>query len=193
MNVELNGLIEGFSGLNGNVVFRTLKDGRVIMAKRPRKYDKTEHQRKTGNRMVQAYRIAEDIIANDPARVAVYEVYAAKKSRSVKQAIAMDILSKPKIPSIKWMVYNGLKPGDLLGIEAFDDHQVVSVNVSILDNGTSLETGEALQQDFSVEYMYELQTAGIPATAEVLVQVTDYAGNVTRKLYQADSIPLFIA
>lgn len=189
MEVKTNGLIEGLSGLNGNVVFRTLKNGKVIMAKRPADYEPTDHQRRTGNRMVQAYKVAEDIIANDATKTAIYEKYAMKRNKSVKQAIALDILSRPKIEGIRWSVWNGFNPGIELAIEAIDDHKVVSVRVTVLDNGSALDNGEALQKDFSVEYFYTLNDLGEQASAEILVEVTDYAGNVTSKRYQVADIP----
>ncbi|MGB3183671.1 MAG: hypothetical protein WBB45_19930 [Cyclobacteriaceae bacterium] len=182
MKIKTNSLIEGFSGQNGNVVFRTLKNGDIIMSNMPREYATTEHQRKSGERLALAQQKAGEILENDPGRVAEYQKYADRKGYHLRLAIVTDILSKPRIGDVSWAEQPSLAGAGTLQIEASDDHKVTSVAVSVLDSaGDLLEQGEALSPTYGLGHHYAFENNNLAPDTELVITVNDYAGNVTSK------------
>lgn len=51
MKADLNSLLNAFSGTLGNVTFRRMSDGSIVIAKKQKTYPVTAHQRKSGERM----------------------------------------------------------------------------------------------------------------------------------------------
>ncbi|MFA0961665.1 hypothetical protein AB9P05_07650 [Roseivirga sp. BDSF3-8] len=189
MKVRTNSLIEALSGLSGNVVFRTMKNGDIIMSRLPEKSETTPHQRKMGNMLKEAHLRATHIMENDEARADVYKKYAAKRGTHLRQAIVIDFMSKPKIVSVNWAHYQGLVAGSILTIEAIDDHRVEEVAITIKDMaGQVLEYDKVQNDRHGTAYNYIVKTETLPGDSEAWVSVSDYAGNVTTKSFRLSGI-----
>lgn len=109
----------------------------------------------------------------------------------MQQAIVVDILKRPEIHAITFTKYTGFNKGDIIAIEATDDHRVENVSVSIYAGDQLIEQGNANNTNGSIDYFYTLQQDIDAATAYLVVSVTDYADNVTtKKVAVSDVSPL---
>jgi len=119
------------------------------------------------------------VMSNDALRP-VYEQAAAEKNVSVFPLCIGDYLKAPSIDSIDARDYTG-RVGDPLQIVASDDFGVARVDVMLTDDdqGTLIESGQAVQNG-SGHWTY---TATQPANAGVTVQfqvtVMDRPGGTT--------------
>jgi hypothetical protein len=165
--IRKNIIIEGISGkLGGQLVFRTLKDGRTIVCAAP---DFSNRVFSTGQKAHHSKFKA----GTEFAKVAQFSepIYAQLKEGTVKTAynIALaDYFHPPVIHAVKW-------EGSRLKIHASDDVLVTGVTVTLFGaDGKVLEKGEAIKVDADW-WEYAPQSTG-----RILVEARDLAGNITK-------------
>lgn len=166
-----------------NVVYRKLL-GEMILARRPRKFEKppTDVQLGVRERFRLASAYAKGVI-RDPARKQPYLDYVAEHNLTTARLfsiIARDFLRAPTVPDIHTDGYHR-QPGGEIRLTVIDDTKVTGVTVSISrqSDGHVLESGTATYRS---PYWYYVATTVAPAAPEMLVikvTATDLAGNVS--------------
>lgn len=137
--VIMNEIIKAFRGAIGDMVFRQMPDGSVVVSMRPifhgRKFSKAQKDHQS--RFKEASRYARFAAKSQP-------IYAERARGTLKTAynIALsDWFNPPVIHQIEW------SEGQIR-VEARDDVLVTKVQVMVLDEtGQVLEKGEAIRSD----------------------------------------------
>ena len=177
-----NPIMKGASGMLGNVVvYREQKNGKLIMANRPKKRDElTDHQKIQKSRFLQAVQYAKAQMA-DPLSKAEYETGINDKINSAYAAAMTDYLRGPEILEVNTSAYQG-QISDKVLLNVFDNFKVTAVDVEIrtaLD--VLLEKGPAIQEAFNpLLWVYTTTVANnvLPGT-KIIVRASDKPGNVT--------------
>lgn len=181
MRQSKNSIMRGARGALGEgIVFRQRAGKTVISLPAVRRVDKrTEKQLMFRERFKQAVMYARQVVA-DPAQKALYQIIAKPGVPAYNMAFR-DRFKAPVITEIDIGNYRG-SPGDVIRIGAVDDFRVESVQVTILNAAEAIvEEGLAVAGPEG-PWLYTATNANVaPAGGKVLVQVSDLAGNVTKK------------
>ena len=177
--VDLNALLNGFSGKLGNAVFRRVGD-KTIVAHRPKKSDVAPKesvllQRERFKRAAAYARIKME----DPEAKAEYQLLAAGKPNMTAFIMAVtDYLRPPKITRVLTSKYTG-NPGDVIVIQPQDDFKIKSIQVIITGaNGTVIENGDASVMPGELDWQYLVtQPNAVVAGTKIKVIALDRPGN----------------
>lgn len=178
--VDLNALVNGFSGKLGNAVLRRRGNSTTI-GSRPKKRESEPKPSEIALRLrfkrAAAYAKAK---IKDPIAKGEYAQYA--KSREYMNAFSAavtDYLRLPKIESLKIDNYTGAV-GDPITVGVADDFKIIAVDVTItLPNGTVLESGPAVFDATKLEWRYLATQANAQmAGTKVKATASDRPGNV---------------
>ena len=165
--VKSNPLLKGLTGkIGNNLVLRRLKDGRTVLAVTPDFSDRvlSDKQVEQNNRFKQASAYARLASKTHP-------IYAERAAGTSKKAFHVAVADWFHPPEIR-MVY---RHHDNIIVDATDDVQVARVIVTIAnEQGETIEQGQAVQNGSSV---WEYRTI---AQGNIVVEVFDLPGNVTR-------------
>jgi len=179
--VELNALVNGFSGRIGNAVF-VRRGNRTLLSSRPKKRtsEPTEKEKAQRDlfRRAAAYAKAR---MSDPAAKAEYAAIAAnKESISAFTAAVTDYLKAPVIDAVKTDAYTG-KINDVISAKVSDSFKIISVKATItLPTGVVLETGAATFDAVALEWKYvATQANNTLAGTKIKFTATDRPGNET--------------
>jgi hypothetical protein len=157
------------SGKLGDVVYRTSRSGKTYVSKLPKKSTKPPSEAQLAQQ--ERFRLAHAYAAlarQEP----VYAGLAAKRRRSAHHIAVSDWLHPPVIHGVEHR-------GEHIDIYASDDVQVTKVYVTITNQeGITLEQGSATLAHEGC-WSYETEVHG-----DVLIEVFDRAGNVTRQGFQ---------
>jgi hypothetical protein len=137
--VIMSELIKAFRGAMGDMVFRQMRDGSVVVSMRPifhrRKF--SQAQKDHQSRFKEAAQYARFAAKSQP-------IYAERARGTLKTAYNLalsDWFNSPVIHQIEW------REGQIR-VEARDDVLVTRVQVTVLDEGGEiLEKGEAIRSD----------------------------------------------
>jgi hypothetical protein len=162
--IPLSGRVDGF-------VYRQTKVG-VVVARQPRKEMFKARTKKTSvaqsstrSRFKEASGYAKRVL-QDPLVRRAYQRFAKERNRRFDRVPVSDFLSPPEIEHIDLSRYRG-RPRDLIRILAFDDVQVVSVEVEIhTAAGVLVEKGVAKSAHDVWDYCATATTD--PSTALVI-------------------------
>lgn len=170
-----NMLVRGLSGAIGDqLVIRRTRSGKTIVANKPmfdenRVFTEAQLAQQSAFKQASAYAKASK---RNPLYV---ERAKAKNSTSYNMAIA-DWFGKPAILGIKALSDTG-QAAQIIQIQAQDDTRVTRVQVTLHENGTVLEQGDAMQRD-DLTWLY---SAGTDISSRPGLQVEakafDTAGN----------------
>lgn len=174
--VTLNPALQRLSGRSGNLVFRQVGD-RTIAAKRPEaaKTKVSAAQRTQRDRFRQATDYARRVL-DDPCQRRAYERLAAERKRRADKLLTSDFLTPPVVEAVEVSGYRG-KRGQRIRVLAFDDLEVVSVEIEIRTAaGNLVEKGAAVSVHGVWNYV---ATADAPAGERLAVAATakDRPGN----------------
>lgn len=177
--VENNVILHGVSGkLGDNVVFRKLKNGKILMVNKPkRRKGNSELQQKAIDHFKEAMDYATAQM-KDPERKALYEKGINDDQTSAHAVAKNDWFNAPVIKDITADNYTGA-PGEMIRVWATDDFRVESVTVAIFGaDGSVVETGSAVLRGKKGLWRMTttIQNPQVDGTI-VGVEVKDYAGN----------------
>lgn len=182
--IDENLYLIGARGMVGKqMVFRN-QDGKIILAKRPRrKKQQTDAQLEQTIRFKEATIYAKAVLADDDLRKGYAEkaLNRGKGFSAYNMAVA-DYLKGPVVRKIDLEKYNG-QVGEVIVVSAVDNFEVKEVMVEIRQSDNSLvEKGEALADLNGIDWKYTTQSVnGSPSGSVVTVRVSDRPGNVTVK------------
>lgn len=166
---QLNPMFDGFSGKSGNMVFRRVR-GKTIIAQRPStsKRKPSRAQKAQQDTFTEANAYAKQVLA-DPLQRRSYAALAKEKNRKVDTMVIGDFLNPPVVEEIETSEYRR-QPAGLIRILAYDDIEVVAVEVSIKSaNGSLIEKGPAEKRHGVWHYS---TTASAPGGTALLITVT---------------------
>ena len=174
--VILNGNVKGLRGQTGNLVFRQLPDGTTVMSqgqpkknsrqKKRAKLKRSEGQKEHNNRFQEAAWYASAAAKAEPLYA---ELAAVTPTWTAYNHALHDWFHAPQIGCL------AQEAGYIL-VEASDDVLVMTVKVTILDNGGCvLEAGEATRREGD---WWEFASPIIGKT--VIAEARDLPGNVTK-------------
>lgn len=183
--IKDNILMEGVSGMLGDVVvFRQLR-GKTIMANRPSKPRfQSELQRENRRRFAKASAFAKQAM-QDPQKK---EYYRAKARRlglpNGYTAAITDYMRKPQVTAVKT---KGNAQGNIAIAACKEGFSLASVTVTMVNaEGTALATGTAVLKDrrrnewaarFSPEVWTQYKAGDKECVCRVMVTATDHLGN----------------
>jgi hypothetical protein len=176
--VDLNALVNGFSGKLGNAVLRR-RGGRTYIAQRPKERTEMSDKQKAHQekfRRAAAYAKGRML---DPVAKAEYENLAKQKEFMSAFSVAVtDYLKQPKIESVKTDGYTG-ELNDAIAVKALDDFKLVGVKVTItLPTGVVHETGNATFDSVNLDWKYVATKANTTLTGTKIKAVAiDRPGN----------------
>jgi hypothetical protein len=176
-SVRHNVVSDPFQGRVGLIVFRRLY-GRLYVGSRPNASDKPPTADQVAQRavFVKAMEYSKGALA-DPVKRAAYERLSPIKQMSPFAVAMRDWFHPPQVLEILADGYHG-QIGEAIVVRAYDDAEVVSVQVVIRQSdGTLVEKGEAVvQPDNGWRYV---ATAATPANAPLIIEATarDRVGN----------------
>lgn len=174
-----NVVVHNLSGKVGDLLVFRQRHGKTFVSKIPRSAgEPSEAQIKNREQFRKATSYAKSSMAI-PERKTAYERKAASGVTAYNLALA-DYFGAPKVQAIDAGLYDGTI-GSQLHIEATDNFQVQSVEVSILaPDGTMLEKGQALRQEGTDSWTYVATTFNDSLMGSTIeVQAVDIPGNRT--------------
>ncbi len=165
--ITYSSFVERVKGGMGNVVYRKYRGEYLICRKgNPAAGEDTEAQAAHKKRFREATNFGKRMMADDSIRP-LYEQAAINRDLPVFAVCIADFFNAPTITSIDATEYHG-HVGDPILIVAEDDMGVVRVNVTLSDDdeGTLIESGQAVETSLG-QWTY---TATQPATPGITVQ-----------------------
>lgn len=180
--IKNNPILKGASGMLGDViVYRELRDGRLIMANRPKKPEvPSENQLLAKSRFLRAVQYAKGQMADPVASVEYNALTNAKLTSGYALAVA-DFLKGPEINQVNTSDYTGVV-GNMIVITAFDNFRVNRVRVEIRSAaGALIEQGDAVPNEGNNllwEYTVTQANAAVTGT-RLIISATDRPGNIT--------------
>jgi hypothetical protein len=180
-----NSLVQGFSGMMGNIVFRTLR-GKTIMAKKPRPARRQSAlQREHRGRFRKAAAFAKAAML-DPQKKTYYwkKAHELKLPNAYTAAIA-DYMRKPVVTKVDTSKYHG-REGDRLVITAGKmAFALASVEVTITDiEGKPLTSSVASPKNLRKnEWVLRLPVAVSEKDVHFIVSTKDLAGNISQAAF----------
>ena len=176
--VTLNPVLDQISGSVGDLVFRRTPSGGQSIASKPSPPagGPSEAQLAQRDRFRRAAAYGRSVMADPEAR-AFYDALAAARKVPVFSLVVADFLHAPTVGAVDVSGYAGAA-GDVVRVEAWDDVEVVRVEVVLTDGaGAVLETGEAVSDGW--RWTYTAQAAAPPgATVTVTARAVDRPGGV---------------
>lgn len=168
-------------GLRGSVgdqfVIRKTRKGKTIIANKPM-FD--ENRTFTTAQMAQQEEFRKaSIYAKTAMSQPVYQQKAAQEDMSAYNAAMADYFGKPKILEIDASNWVG-EPGQVIRVQAKDDTQVASVQITIRhQNGTIFEEGQAVQSETDGLWWVYTTTSAAPldTNPDIIALVKDLPGN----------------
>lgn len=178
--VKFSAPVEAYQGKMGTQVFQE-RNGQAIVGQKPRSNrEPSEAELAHRERFLEAVEYANDVMVA-PALREEYEEVASRTGAPIFSLPVSDFLNPPEITKIDLAAYEGRK-GDLITIEARDDHKVASVAVVLTDgDGILLEEGAAEPHPESRRKWVYAATVSVPAEMSLRLAATaaDRAGNKT--------------
>lgn len=178
MKVTLNRSIESLSGKLDDWVYRRVGDQVIVAARADPTTKKASSKQQAGRqRFADARAYAKEVMA-DPRKREIYIRLGKLTGRQPDKLLTSDFLTPPQIARVDLTAYHG-RAGDPIYVLAFDDIEVVSVEVALQNAaGATWETGAA-RIDHGV-WCYRTHAAA-PAGERISVVVTarDRPGNAT--------------
>lgn len=178
MKVTLNRSIESLSGKLDDWVYRRVGDQVIVAARADPTTKKASTKQQAGRqRFADARAYAKEVMA-DPRKREIYVRLGQLAGRQPDKLLTSDFLTPPEITQVDLSDYRG-QAGDPIYVFAFDDIEVVSVEVALQNAaGAAWETGAA-GADHGV-WCYRPRAAA-PAGERISVVVTarDRPGNAT--------------
>lgn len=172
---SLNGILQGFSGRVGNLIYKQYGD-KVVVTRIPTFSGKWSPKQKAARKKFgAASKFAEQIRA-DPALRALYAQAAKKHRIAIRPFAIKDFLQGPIIRALDSSRYRGCA-GDEIVVTTGDGFKVIDVQVVIHGAGrTLLEGGSATKLGASWRYLATKTCSGEERlTVEAIA--TDRAGN----------------
>jgi hypothetical protein len=180
-NITPNPRSGQFSGKIGDLVFARLKNGKVIVRRRPvRKADKKPGEVANQQSFVRAVAYAKAVWSSQPELKAKYEAAAQRQGRQGFHLAKADFRLPPTIGDVDLSSYRG-NAGDLIRVVAADDFEVKEVLVLLRRmNGELIEQGSAVLDQGTWNYRTQTQVpAGETITVEAIA--VDYPGHTVSK------------
>jgi hypothetical protein len=180
--VRNNSVVQGFSGMLGNlIVFRHVR-GKTIVAKRPRPARSQSASQQENRRRFRDAAVFAKAAMYDPKKKAYY----LEKARQLKlpnayTAAITDYMRKPVVNKVDTSRYHG-NAGDRLIITAGKNaFALASVEVTITDvQGTSLTTHAASPGNLRKnKWILRVPVAVTGKTARFIVTAKDHAGHAS--------------
>lgn len=177
MKVFLQPGLRALSGGMGDWVYQ-LRNGKTILGMKPlNTKEPSQAQMDQRARFKKAAAYAKFALADEATR-RIYEAAAEEKGIPAFALCVADFLKGPAIEEVDTSAYNG-HDGSPIGILTSDDVGVVNVHVTITDgNGTTIESGNAVESVIGTGHWSYMATAsiapGIPVNINVVA--TDRPG-----------------
>ena len=173
MKAKLNPIFEQMSGQLGELVFRVVR-GKVVISRKPalNGTEPSEGQIEQRERFKQAVAFGKSVMADGSVRP-LYEAVAKAKNMPVFALTVADFFNVPTIVSIDAGNYNG-QVGSTIKIVTSDDFGVAGVSVVITDadEGTTIESGQAVETSAGSGHWLYTATTNAPAGILAGIQVT---------------------
>ncbi|WP_295121229.1 hypothetical protein [uncultured Chitinophaga sp.] len=176
---NFNFISTGASGLYLDQVVLKNKDGKVTMAKPPKKRTGDPHPNTLAaqQRMQRAFVYGELVLTN-PLKKAIYEDAVGSRKNIYKLAVT-DFLNAPQIRAVDNIDYTGSPDGRLM-VLATDDVKVASVTFELFDaSGTLIESGPAMPMERSGWWYTATKDNPSLTGTRVVISATDLPGNTT--------------
>ena len=182
--VELNALVESFSGKLGNAVLRK-RGRRTYLSQKPGERSTPPNADEVAHRLrfQQAAAYGKAVLLNPAARAYYTPLTRKKEFLTVYNVAVGDYLKAPVINPLQTDTYQG-QAGDVIRIPAFDSCGVTAVEVTITSaGGVVLEQGAAILPAGEVLWQYSATaTNGALAGSRIEVTAKDRPGNETTRL-----------
>jgi hypothetical protein len=179
-----NPIMQGLSGMLGDVVVYRQQRGVMVMSNRPKKRDEpTDHQKVQSSKFKRAAAYANGQMDIPEAKAEYDERIDNKKFLSGYSVAVADYLKGPEITLVDTSGYTG-QAGDLILVDATDNFKVTSVNVEIRSAADALiEQGAAVQDplnELSWNFTATQANAQLAGT-KIIVKAKDKPNNITTK------------
>jgi hypothetical protein len=180
-NITPNPAAGRLSGAIGDLVFARLKNGKVIVRRRPvRKTEKKSGEIANQEAFVEAVAYAKAVWNSQPVPKAKYQTAAQQQGRQGFHLAKADFRLPPKIGDVDLAGYHG-RPGDMIRVVATDDFTVKEVLLVLRRlNGELIEQGAAVLEEGNWKYTVQTQVPG-DETITVEAIAVDYPGHTGRK------------
>jgi hypothetical protein len=180
-NITPNPAAGRLSGAIGDLVFVRLKNGKVIVRRRPvRKTEKKAGEIANQEAFIRAVAYAKAVWDSQPELQAKYNAAAREQGRQGFHLAKADFRLPPKIGDVDLAGYRG-SPGDVIRVVAIDDFEVKEVLLVLRRlNGELIEQGAAVLENGTWSYRTQTQVpAGETVTVEAIA--VDYPGHTVSK------------
>jgi hypothetical protein len=180
-NITPNPAAGQLSGTIGDLVFARLKNGKVIVRRRPvRKTEKKAGEIANQAGFIRAVAYAKAVWNSQPELQAKYKAAARQQGRQGFHLAKADFRLPPKIGDVDLSAYRG-NAGDLIRVVATDDFEVKEVLLVLRRlSGELIEQGAALPGNGAWSYRAQTQVpAGETVTVETIA--VDYPGHTVSK------------
>jgi hypothetical protein len=185
--IQNNPLLKGAKGMFGKTMVYKNRNGKLIMANRPKSPTNTPTALQDGVRM----RFLEAVyygkgLKNNPELKAIYEAGVSGNLTSAYGVAVADYLSGPTINLVDTTRYQGVV-GNTITIRAIDDFCVTSVQVIVSNaQGAIIEQGDAvINPAHGLEWVYTITQVNAQVIGTtVRVVARDRPGNVAEQVVQ---------
>jgi hypothetical protein len=176
MKATLHPTIKAASGLLDDLVYRQVGDQVVIQGRARRLPGAPTAGQLASRERFSAAVVYAQIVLEDPLQREAYTALGKQRKRRPDKLLTSDFLTPPAVDRIDLKAYRG-RVGDVIGILATDDIEVVSVHVELQTaTGEILEQGAA--QCLHGVWRYTATTAApIGAAVKVIATAQDRPGN----------------
>jgi hypothetical protein len=179
-----NPIMQGLSGMLGNVVVYRQQRGVMVMSNRPKKLDEpTDHQKTQGAKFKRAAAYATRQMEIPEAKAAYDARIDGRKFQSGFSVAVADYLKGPEITLVDVSAYAG-QVGNPIVVSAIDNFEVTNVIVEIRSaTDVLIEQGPATQSpedDLIWNFMTTQPNAQLVGT-KIIVKAKDRPNNVTIK------------
>ena len=164
---KLNPVFKQINGQIGDLVFREVRGKTVISQKADVSHlERSEAQQAAQARFREGALYGKAVMA-DPTLKALYQAEAKAEKKPLFSMMVADYLHPPVVSTIDLNTYSGTT-GEVIRVTAFDDFEVVAVQVVLADGvGGVLESGAAVMDNGRWAY-----TTTTTVTAGTTVTVT---------------------
>jgi hypothetical protein len=169
----------GLSGKIGDLLVFRQVDGKTVVSKMPQQSAQPSEKQKAQRKRFQQAVIYGKAATESPETSELYKKAAKKGLKPMNVAVA-DFLNAPDIEHIDLSEYSG-EAGDTIKITASDDFAVKTVSVKIINNGGTIEEGNATQSE-GLQWLYmATQANNNLETTKIVISVSDLPGNITEE------------
>src|SRR5437764_418619 len=180
-NLTPNPAAGQLSGTIGDLVFVRLKNGKIIVRRRPvRKTEKKLGEIANQQSFIRAVAYAKAVWNSQPELQAKYQAAAREQGRQGFHLAKADFRLPPKIGDVDLSGYRG-SPADMIRVVATDDFDVKEVLLVLRRlNGELIEQGAAVPDHGTWSYRAQTQVPeGETVTVEAIA--VDYPGHTASK------------